>query len=559
MMIDITILTLILVFTTPLLMALLTVVSKNGYHKWICLSGIGLVIVGLLLLGFWGIGDLDTTLSFMGEPITLSISNTAIYLYVGTLVILGWMVWFHADDHQPAMTTYHWVLLNLSLSFALIAFISGQFMIRYIALDIVGLLAALTVLTTFSATWGLRQFIIIFQILRFGDLCLLASILLINHTAGTLDISQMIAAATEMPMDARTWVYLGFLLALWVKLGIWPLGIWLERARKAAPFVSFWISGVLVPALGFYLVYRIIPFFNSTVLFQNLTLYSMLIIGILVMALTFSRTIKYDRFTHLGGLMSGFLLAGTAFGGVQFLLFYLLGLIFHRGLFFFYQETNSDAVNVLLTWLPLTINTLLIALNWQVFPLIFSIGWLSLTILVLLWDMRMQRHWAIQTPMPDLHTDSSRLNDAYYGRVLVSAARWLNRTLEFGILTEGILRLSKAFHRFANWLYRNVEMGFEKLWHWIVRKLFKISEGTLNIEGRMEDFLLWVTRWLLAVSEGTLNKVEIETAQKTGHMMDEALYSLEAYEQNVLKKALRWDLAWIPFFLVVILIMLFVL
>jgi hypothetical protein len=42
-------------------------------------------------------------------------------------------------------------------------------------------------------------------------------------------------------------------------------------------------------------------------------------------------------------------------------------------------------------------------------------------------------------------------------------------------------------------------------------------------------------------------------------MMDNALNALETYEQNVLKKALRWDLAWIPLLLVVILIMLFVL
>lgn len=257
--------------------------------------------------------------------------------------------------------------------------------------------------------------------------------------------------------------------------------------------------------------------------------------------------------------MSGFLLGASALGGGQFLLYYLLGLIFHRWLFFFYEETKSHAVNAMLTFLPLAINTLFIVFNWHVFPLVFSIGWSAFTVIMLLWDIRMQQQWAILTPRPDLHTDSSRLNDVNYGGVLVSTARWLNRNLEFGILTEGILRLSEAFQRFADWLYRNVEQGFERFWIWIGRKLIKISEGTLTIEQQMENFLLWVSRRLLAVSEGTLNKVEVEAAQKTGYMMNEALHSLEAYEQNVLKKALRQDLAWIPFLLVVILIMLFVL
>jgi hypothetical protein len=149
------------------------------------------------------------------------------------------------------------------------------------------------------------------------------------------------------------------------------------------------------------------------------------------------------------------------------------------------------------------------------------------------WEFSMLRKPALAEAMP-LAKDENRLGDEVYGGFLVKAARWLNENLEFGIFTHGLVRLSAFFQRIADWVYHNIEGGMEKLW-------------------------IWIGRRLVAISEGTLRKVEVEAAQTTGNLLDDALNSLAIYEKNVLRKALRWDLAWIPFLLVVILIMLFVL
>lgn len=532
-MFDITRFALILVFTIPFLMVGLTLVGKWASPRWICLSGMMGVMAGLVLLGFGGEVDISTQLAFMAEPITFSISNTAILLYLAALIILGILIWRSRQPEHEEMTAYQWVLLNLSLSFGFIAFMSGQFMVRYIALDIVGLLAALTVLSTFSATSGLRQFIIIFQILRLGDLSLLASILLINHLTGTLDIARMIAASVDFPANVRMWVFLGFLLASLIKLAIWPFGIWLERARRSAPRISFWVSGLLVPALGYYLLYRIVPIINAADIYRNLTLYSALVLGLLVIFFTALEEIKYNRFTQVGGLMSCFLLVAIAIGGGQFLLFYMLGLILQRGLMLFADELKSPVLRVLSLSFPLLLNGIFLALNFSNFPLAFSSGWIAFSLLLVGWDFSMQRRPALAEVMP-LAKDDNRLGDEQFGGFLVKAARWLNENLEFGIFTHGLIRLSEFFQRIADWVYQNIEGGMEKLWIWIGRKL-------------------------VALSEGTLRKVEVEAAQATGYLMDDALNSLAVYEKNVLRKALRWDLAWIPFLLVVILIMLFVL
>ena len=532
-MVELTRFMLVLVFVVPLLMVVLTLVSKHVSPRWICLAGVGVVMVGLILLGVGGEVDISTRLAFMGESITFSISNTANLLYLAILLVLGTLVWRSQDTKQRAMATYHWVLLNLSLSFGFIAFFSGQFMLRYIALDIVGLLAALTVLSTFSATSGLRRFILIFQILRLGDLSLLASILLINHYSGTLDIARMIAAAVDLPENVCMWVFLGFLFALLIKLTIWPFGIWLERARKSAPQISFWVSGMLVPVLGYYLLYRIDPIINAAEIYRNLTLYSATVLALLVVFFTTLGKIKFDRFAQVGSLMSCFLLAAIAMGSRQFLLIYMLGLVLHRGLMLFADQGRSPVLNVLTLFFPLLLNGGFLVANFSDFPLAFSSGWIAFSLLLITWDFSMGRRPEYAEAMP-LAGDENRLGDELNGGFLVETARWLNENLEYGIFTRGLVWLSAFFQQIANWVYHNIEGGMEKLW-------------------------IWIGRRLVAISEWTSRKVEVQAAQTTGNLLDDALTSLAIYEKNVLRKALRWDLAWIPFLLVVILIMLFVL
>lgn len=532
-MFDVSSITLILIFTIPLVVMIVSLVSKEGDHKRFCLTGIALVIAGLFVLGFVGEVDIDTPLTFLGEPITFSITHTAILLYLSVLVILGSMVLWNGRDDQAKMTAYQWSLLHLSLSFGFISFISGQFMIRYIALDIVGLLAALTVLSTFDTKTGLRDFIVIFQILRLADLSLLAAILLSNHITGTLEITQLITVAAEMRPDARMWVFLGFLVALVIKLAIWPFGVWLERARQSAPRISFWISGLLMPALGFYLLYRLIPIVNSALIFQNIAFYTALVLAVLTILLTSLQEIKFDRFVHMGSMMGCFLVAAVAFGGGQFLLYYMVGLILHRWLMLFDEQSKSPFLTIVTTFYPVVLNVLFIVVNLDFFPVVFSIGWVALSALDLTWELVLERQPVLFKVFSKIGAEIELKNGQTDG-FLAKLAGLINRTLESGFLTDGIVQLSEILGRAADWVYENVELSLEKLWTGIGRKI-------------------------LTISEGTLQKVEVDASDKTDSLLDNALNSLRIYEQHFERKPLRWDLAWIPFLLVVILIMLFVL
>ena len=240
-----------LIFSVPLLSGFLIIACKKCHAKSVFLFTIGIVLAGLIGLQLMGEQGVSTSLAFMGEPITFDISTTALQLYWVTVLALGPLAWRFIKEQSTPGARYQLALINFSLSFGFIAFISGQFMIRYIALDIVGLLAALTVLRRFSDSVSFRRFVFIFQILRLGDLSLLVSILLLNHNSGTLDISRMISAAVDLPIQIRTWVLAGFVFAILIKAAVWPFGLWVRRARHPEVNLSFWIPGFLMPLLGY--------------------------------------------------------------------------------------------------------------------------------------------------------------------------------------------------------------------------------------------------------------------------------------------------------------------
>jgi hypothetical protein len=532
MMFEFTSVLILLIFTLPIGLGLTILFFKASYTKQIFLLTIIYVVLGVLTLGFLGEQEIVSALSFMGEPITFSVSATPLLLFSGNLLALFFLVWrsFKAGNLPPSR--YHYVLLSFSLSFGFVAFVSGQFMIRYIALDMVGLLAALTVLSSFTDLLPLKHFIIVFQILRLGDLSLLVSILLINHYADTLDISQMITAAINMPVTTRTWVFLGFFLALLIKVAIWPFGFWLRYVKDSDAGASFWISGLLMPSLGYYLLYRILPIISSDLIFQRLSLFTGLFLFFLTLLVSLLRLIKFDRFTQLSGIYGCFLLGAVAFGTSNALDFYLLALVFHRLAIYLQDEYASIKMKSLLALIPILIHGLFIWINFSHFPIIFSMGWVLLTGLTVLWDLWTIRQEKREEGVPEIITQTQSAQDVVLGGLLDRPARVLSQKIEHGLFLNGISHVGGFLRIIANWVNRNIEQ-------------------------RLDNALILTAKKLMAISAKTFYAVEVDAVQQTGNMMDQALKTLEEFEQNVLKKSLKWDLVWIPVFLVFILIFLF--
>jgi len=516
----------------PVLAGFFSVFLSKGQQYLLIAFELGLLFIGTIGLGIIGERDISTSMVFMEAPITFSISNTGVLLFAGLLLALGALYWVDLKKDRP-LTDYTSVLLHLSLSSGFLALMSGQFMIRYIALDLVGLFVALSILTSFKEANILKRFISVFQFLRLGDLCLLASILLINAYAGTLDISRMISAAVEMPASSRIWVLLGFSFAILIKLAIWPLGIWLRHVHETVTGVSSWMSGFLMPVLGYYLLYRILPILEADHVFQRVVLFSGLGLFILIVLVKWQTRTRYDRFLHANGLLGCLVLVSAAMPGSRYFGYYLVALIAIR-LLLIINEAFEDGLKQIWLWLPpLVINAIFLWVNAGVWTSPFMIAWVAFNGIFLYWLLENARYrYGIGEQSPQFSQDpTSRVGPS--GSLLQRSAQWMNQKFETNVLSYSFSAMTALFFGLAAWLREHVEGGFESAW-------------------------AGVNRGIMRASEVTLAAVEVKPAEKTGDFVDGALDKLAAYESNVLKKTLRWDLALIPLFLIVIFVLLFV-
>jgi hypothetical protein len=107
----------------------------------------------------------------------------------------------------------------------------------------------------------------------------------------------------------------------------------------------------------------------------------------------------------------------------------------------------------------------------------------------------------------------------------------LYRRVEVEFLSGAITKTAGWFTRMSDWFYRHVESGFDDLW-------FKAGDA------------------LMSVSLDTLHREE-KGQRQVGQRFRTWLGSLQRFETQRKKTAAHWDLIWIPFILIFILIFLF--
>jgi len=555
-MVDGSVFLIALIFSLPILvgfgLAFVDAVMRKKFLLYLALS--------LLFSIFWvyRFGELEiiTPLSFMGEEISISISNASLLIFFASLLSLIGMIFLH-DDAKHQISGITALLLCVSISFGFIAFISGQFMIRYIALDIVGLIAALMVLKSLKDQVTFRSFTLIFVILRFGDLSLLASILLLKSYTGTLNITDMLNTAVTLPLNVRLWVFAGFFLAVLVKTAVWPFVLWMRHAHKGSNGATFWVSGMLMPSLGYYLLYRIQPLIDSS---GQIKTFVVLIGGgliLMTLLLDFLDHHSFDYFSLMGAFSSSFLFAASAFGPKDHLKYLIAALLLYRFMYYLQGKLFSSGFNKFVTLMFLIINTAFVVVSSDQLPLAFIFGWATFSLLVAVWGfLRDQR-----LRLGDVRV---RVVKTYLGdkslHWIEKGALWINKNLEIAIFTNGIYTLGRAFNDSARWINEKIEIGIFTNGFYRLSDVLEGSAGWLSdkVEQGMERFWSWSGNTLMKISEGTFVKFEVEPSQKSEILLDNALNSLDKYEQNVLRKNLRLDLVWIPLFLLIIFVLILV-
>jgi hypothetical protein len=513
------------------------------------------LIPAIFFLSQFGEAAFDTSIFFLGENITFSISNAAMLIFVITLLFLPGLILISGGEYE--ISRFRAILLTISLSFGFIAFFSGQFMIRYIALDIVGLIAALLVIKGFENQKAFNRFYMIFVILRLGDLVLLASILLLYSRVGTLDISQMITASASLPMNIRLWLIGGFFLAILIKTAVWPFFVWMRYARFESGHTSFWVSGMLMPSLGFYLLYRIQPLIVSNPQLIALVVFMSVVLAILMVLLDMLNRQSFDRFSLLSGLWSCFLFTAAVLGPKDYLGFLITAYLVYRFTLYLQEEFLPKNLNKLVFLVPVIINLIYLGVGFSQIPIPFTAGLGVFTLVISFWDLNRVRYQRFDSEKLEDSKPVSRIRSSSW---IETTALWLNKNLEKEILTNGIYSLGLAFKKTAVWLNEKVEIGIFTNGFYSLSDGFEGLAGWLSdkVEHGMESIWSWIGKTLMRISEGTLLNLEIESSKKSEVLLDNTLTSLDKYEQNVLRKNLRLDLAWIPLLLLIIFVLILV-
>lgn len=248
----------------PVAIAILLILTEHGPParvRWaVSLTAGVTALCALGLLPFAGqVPPLTLTWLPTAGPMRLSLATTSLFAITATAAAAVVAYLWGADTASGPTSTYHGALTLIALAAGNLAFLSGHFLLRYLALELVGLCVGAAPLLE---NGGRERFVHagwVYLLLRFGDAGLLAAILLLGAETGTFQITAALEAATTLPTSGRIWIGLGFFLAVAVKVGLWPFQAWIDSGRRLARSSYAWLYATLMPNLGLYLLYRVAP------------------------------------------------------------------------------------------------------------------------------------------------------------------------------------------------------------------------------------------------------------------------------------------------------------
>ena len=238
---------------------ILTDLSPPDHIQWVVSLTAGLTaFCALGLLPFTG-EVLPFTLTWIPTvgPMSLSLATTSLFAITATAAAAVVIYLVGGITGLGPRPSYSGALVLIALAASNLTFLSGHFLLRYVALEIVGLCIAAAPMLEGN---GRERFVHagwIYLLLRFGDAALLSAILLLGARSGTFEIGAALEAVSTLSEPAQLWISLGFFLAIAVKIGVWPFYAWIDSGRSLTRSTYAWLYATLMPNLGFYLLYRV--------------------------------------------------------------------------------------------------------------------------------------------------------------------------------------------------------------------------------------------------------------------------------------------------------------
>ena len=252
----------------PLILAILLVVFPDYWNtRRTMLSSYSVLLVAMLwtLIAFFAPAPFRYCFSWQpaaGEMCVLFDKSSLVLVFLMNVSLLSLLVIERHEigTHSPRQ----FALALASLSVANVAFLTEHFLLRYVALELVGLSVVVGAWLLSSPKGNAWQTVkIIFFNFRIGDVSLLIAIFLMVSLSNTFHIDQNFAIAALANPSKRSVLNFALMLAICVKMAIFPLDRWVDACAAFPPILHRWFTTFLLPALGAYLLYRISPLLLS--------------------------------------------------------------------------------------------------------------------------------------------------------------------------------------------------------------------------------------------------------------------------------------------------------
>jgi len=249
---------------------------------------------------------------------------------------------------DPGIHRY-WTYLGLFCAAMLGLVIADNLLLMYICWELVGFASYLLIgfwLTKDAAVQANKK---AFIINRVGDIGFLIGFAIIYSSFGTLDINTLfgsqglfasssgmdtpgIIAQSEIPTSWLTAAGLAFFVGAMAKSAQFPLHVWLPAAMEGPTSVSSLIHAATMVAAGVFLLARIFPVFDDTVLLVIVTTGTVTALVAAYFALTQYDIKKILAFSTVSQL--GFMMVGIGIGMYHVALFHLVTHAFFKCLLF---------------------------------------------------------------------------------------------------------------------------------------------------------------------------------------------------------------------------------
>lgn len=272
-----------------------------------------------------------------GKPIEMILRldpMSAMMMIVVTVVGLAVQIYSLSYMHGEERIGWYYAVLSLFTSAMLLVVLAGDYLLFYMAWEIMGLCSYLLIGFWFTEASAKNAAIKAFLVTRVGDVGFAIGLAIMWATAGSFDMHAVLPAAASWAPGVATAIAFSLLFGAMGKSAQFPMHVWLPDAMAGPTPASALIHAATMVAAGVFLVARSLPIFEAS----GVALHAVLIIGAITafVAATMGcvqydikKVLAYSTVSQLG-----YMFVGLGTGSVAAGMFHLFTHAFFKSLLF---------------------------------------------------------------------------------------------------------------------------------------------------------------------------------------------------------------------------------